>query len=139
MRSSARCAMRACRRLPTSSGTTRSAAALDFWVTGSPAPWWRSATRRPRFFRLLELLRWRRAKTRRDLRGPGRFRGRGRIQRGARREFARHALLIVRGRMGGSAMTAAAVNALAKGRTVSHNRTGRPDRRPASGRAIPSW
>ena len=63
-----------------SMGTTRSAAALELWrPTGSRAPWWPSATRRPR---CSGCWRWsRRAPAGRPRsRAAGGLRGRGRVQ-----------------------------------------------------------
>ena len=65
-------------------------------------------------FRLLEMLEARRAEARRDHRHAGRLRRRRRIEGGAGGESHGVPYLIVHGRMGGSAMAAAAVNALAR-------------------------
>ena len=65
-------------------------------------------------FHLLEMLRDGAPKPGGDHRHAGRLRRRRRIQGRAGRKFLGVPYAIVRGRMGGSAMTAAAVNALAR-------------------------
>ena len=63
-------------------------------------------------FRLLELVDAGRAAAGRGARHPGRVHRRGRVEGGARRSPALE-YLVVHGRRGGSAMTVAAVNAIA--------------------------
>ena len=95
-------------------GTTRSAAALELWrdrLKGAVVAIGNAPTA---LFRLLEMLEDGAPQACRHSRHPGRLRRRGGIQGCARRQCLGVPYLIVRGRIGGSAMTAAAVNALAK-------------------------
>ena len=81
-------------------------------ATGSTAPSSRSATPRPRCSTCWSMIDAGRAAAGRGARHPGRVHRRGRVQgRAGRRSDLEY--LVVRGRRGGSAITAAAVNALA--------------------------
>ena len=93
-------------------GTTRSAAALDLWgarLAGAVVAIGNAPTA---LFRLLELVDAGARAAGRGDRHPGRLRRRGGVEGRARRRPA-SSYLVVHGRRGGSAMTAAAVNAIA--------------------------
>ncbi len=116
---SARCAIRACRRLPRSSAPRAPPPRSSSGATGWRARWSPSATRRPRCFACSRCSRRARRGRRRfsasrsaSSAPPNPRRRSPPIRRGV-------PYLIVRGRMGGSAMTAAAVNALARAGTMS--------------------
>ena len=100
-------------------GTTRSAAALELWgdrLAGAVVAIGNAPTA---LFRLLEMLDAG-APGRLRHRHAGRFRRRRGIEGGARARCARMPFLAVRGRLGGSAMTAAAINALARNERHEH-------------------
>ena len=116
-------------------GTTRSAAALDLWgerLDGAVVAIGNAPTA---LFRLLEMLDGRRAEAGRDHRHAGRLCRRGGIEGGAARRAALPAI-VVRGRKGGSAMAAAAVNALASERR--NERATAASTASGSGPAIPN-
>ena len=111
-RSSARSATRACRRSPPSWAPPAAPPRSSCGATASTAPWSRSATRPTALFRLLEMVEAGAAAPGGGPRHPGRLHRRGRVQGGpGRHPDLEH--LVVRGRRGGSAITAAAVNAIA--------------------------
>jgi len=96
-------------------GTTRSAAALDFWIdrlAGSVVAIGNAPTA---LFRLLELIDAGAPKPAAILGIPVGFVGAAEAKEALAADPRGVPFLIVRGRMGGSAMTAAAVNALARG------------------------
>ncbi len=96
-------------------GTTRSAAALDFWLdrlAGSVVAIGNAPTA---LFRLLELMDAGAPKPAAILGIPVGFVGAAEAKEALAADPRGVPFLIVRGRMGGSAMTAAAVNALARG------------------------
>ena len=104
---------RARRRWRRSSGTTRSAAALELWrdrLGGAVVAIGNAPTA---LFHLLEMLAARRAAAGGGDRDAGRLRRRGGVE-GRRWRRPTVPCAIVAGRMGGSAMAAAAVNALAR-------------------------
>ncbi len=95
-------------------GTTRSAAALDFWIdrlAGSVVAIGNAPTA---LFRLLELMDAGAPKPAAILGIPVGFVGAAEAKEALAADPRGVPFLIVRGRMGGSAMTAAAVNALAR-------------------------
>ena len=95
-------------------GTTRSAAALDFWIdrlAGSVVAIGNAPTA---LFRLLELIDTGAPKPAAILGIPVGFVGAAEAKEALAADPRGVPFLIVRGRMGGSAMTAAAVNALAR-------------------------
>jgi precorrin-8X/cobalt-precorrin-8 methylmutase len=95
-------------------GTTRSAAALDFWIdrlAGSVVAIGNAPTA---LFRLLELIDAGAPKPAAILGIPVGFVGAAEAKEALAADPRGLPFLIVRGRMGGSAMTAAAVNALAR-------------------------
>ena len=95
-------------------GTTRSAAALDFWIdrlAGSVVAIGNAPTA---LFRLLELIDAGAPKPAAILGIPVGFVGAAEAKEALAADPRGVPFLIVRGRMGGSAMTAAAVNALAR-------------------------
>ena len=94
-------------------GNTRSAAALELWgdrLDGAVVAIGNAPTA---LFRLLEMLDAGSAEARRGDRHARRFCRRGGIQGNAARRWARSLYFGRRGRKGGSAMAAAAINALA--------------------------
>ena len=98
-------------------GTTRSAAALELWrdrLDGAVVAIGNAPTA---LFRLLEMIAAGAPAAGRGARHPGRLHRRGRVQGGPGRASDGVPYLVVRGRRGGSAMTAAAVNALAARRS----------------------
>ena len=111
--SSARCTMRPRRRVPARTATTRSAAAVDGWqqhLDGAVVAIGNAPTA---LFRLLELLAEGARAPGAGARFSGRVHRRRRGQRGVDRASARsRAHVALRGRRGGSAMAAAALNAL---------------------------
>ena len=113
-RSSAPCATSACRSLPAELGTTRSAAALELWrdrLEGAVVAIGNAPTA---LFRLLEMLDGGAPKPAAILGIPVGFVGAAESKDALAANPHGVPWLIVRGRMGGSAMTAAALNALAK-------------------------
>jgi precorrin-8X/cobalt-precorrin-8 methylmutase len=95
-------------------GTTRSAAALDFWIdrlAGSVVAIGNAPTA---LFRLLELIDTGAPKPAAILGIPVGFVGAAEAKEALAADPRGVPFLIVRGRMGGSAMTAAAINALAR-------------------------
>ena len=112
---SARCATRDGRASPRAIGNTRSAAAIELWgdrLAGAVVAIGNAPTA---LFHLLEMLARRRARSRRR---SSACRSASSARPNRRRRWPRSALgmpfAIVRGRLGGSAMTAAGVNALAR-------------------------
>jgi precorrin-8X/cobalt-precorrin-8 methylmutase len=95
-------------------GTTRSAAALDFWVDRLAGAVVAIGNAPTALFRLLELLDGGAPKPAAILGIPVGFVGAAESKEALAANSRGVPWLIVRGRMGGSAMTAAAVNALAR-------------------------
>ena len=95
-------------------GTTRSAAALDFWVDRLAGAVVAIGNAPTALFRLLELLDGGAPKPAAILGVPVGFVGAAESKEALAANSRGAPWLIVRGRMGGSAMTAAAVNALAR-------------------------
>jgi precorrin-8X/cobalt-precorrin-8 methylmutase len=95
-------------------GTTRSAAALDFWIDRLAGAVVAIGNAPTALFRLLELLDGGAPKPAAILGIPVGFVGAAESKEALAANSRGAPWLIVRGRMGGSAMTAAAVNALAR-------------------------
>ena len=95
-------------------GTTRSAAALDFWLEQLAGAVVAIGNAPTALFRLLELLDGGAPKPAAILGVPVGFVGAAESKEALAANSRGAPWLIVRGRMGGSAMTAAAVNALAR-------------------------
>jgi precorrin-8X/cobalt-precorrin-8 methylmutase len=95
-------------------GTTRSAAALDFWIDRLAGAVVAIGNAPTALFRLLELLDGGAPKPAAILGIPVGFVGAAESKEALATNSCGTPWLIVRGRMGGSAMTAAAVNALAR-------------------------
>jgi precorrin-8X/cobalt-precorrin-8 methylmutase len=95
-------------------GTTRSAAALDFWIDRLAGAVVAIGNAPTALFRLLELLDGGASKPAAILGIPVGFVGAAESKEALAANSRGVPWLIVRGRMGGSAMTAAAVNALAR-------------------------
>ena len=108
------CAIRPCRSLPPSSAPPARPPRSNCGATGWTARWWRSATRRPRCSVCWKC--WRQAPhaPAAILGMPVGFVGAAESKEALAANPYGVPWLIVRGRMGGSAMTAAAVNALAR-------------------------
>jgi precorrin-8X/cobalt-precorrin-8 methylmutase len=95
-------------------GTTRSAAALDFWADRMAGAVVAIGNAPTALFRLLEMLDSGAAKPAAIIGIPVGFVGAAESKEALAAAPREIPFLIVRGRMGGSAMTAAAVNALAR-------------------------
>ena len=120
-------------------GNTRTAAAMELWrerLGGAVVAIGNAPTA---LFRLLEMLDAGRAAAGRRHRHAGRLRRRGRIQGCADRPTARVPYIVVRGRKGGSAMAAAAINAAGERARMTTPRSDSPAaaarRRPRPGRS----
>ena len=111
---SARCAIRACRRWPQRLGTTRSAAALELWADQLAGAVVAIGNAPTALFHLLEMLEAGAPKPAAIVGIPVGFVGAAESKEALAADPRGVPFLIVRGRMGGSAMAAAAVNALAR-------------------------